>query len=186
MITREDPDRIIADCNDVIERLKWRKDLKPELVEAHYYKGKANYNKGVVHTDKGCLSMADHDFAQVEHHNRHADPYIRAMALFYRGVYWKASGTQYSKEYFEKALDKFDKIANDPKTDYGMRSKTFYYCSLCCTELYHNDRAECYFEKAEGSGFVDEPQLHYLGSTVQKADYLKKQVMGKLGITQVG
>ena len=185
MITREDPDRIISDCNDVIEYLKLRRDLQPELMKAHYYKGKANYNKGVVHRDKGCLSIADYDFAQVAH-NRHADSHMRSMALFHRGVYWKASGIQYSKEYFEKALDKFDKIANDPKTDYDMRAKTFYYCSLCCTELCHNERAECYFEKAEGSGFVDEPQLHYLGSIVQKAEDLKKRVMEELGITPVG
>ncbi len=70
------------------------------------------------------------------------------------------------------------------KTDYDMRAKALCYCAVCCDELCYNERAECYFEKAEESGFVNDPQPHYLGAIVQKSEDLKKRVIEKLGITE--
>ena len=197
MNKRVNPDKIIKDCTYVIERLIHHPDidkvraLLPERNKAHFYRGRAKYNKGVVLPDQGCFSNAEHDFAQVAR-NSNADPNIRVMALYYCGVCWgKLHNDDLSKDYFEKALNKFDEIADNPNTDYEARVKALYYCSCCCTDLWeiehvksYLEKAEVYIRKAEESGFVDEPQLHYLGAIVQKSEDLKKRVMGKLGITE--
>ena len=177
-VIKENPDRIIKDCTDVIEHLRGCKDVESEQSEAHYYMGMAFYNKGVVDIDKGCLGNAEYYFSQVAC-NRKADPYLRAMALYSCGVCWgKLRNDEQSKDYFEKALNEFDTITNNPGTDYDMRARALHYCSKCCDDLGYDQRAESYSDKAEESGFCDEPQLHYLGVIVQKSEDLKNRVMG--------
>ena len=184
MMNRDDPDRIIKDCADVIEHLKWSRDLQPEIIKAHYYKGRANHHKGVVDIDEGCFRHAVHDFEQVAR-NHNADPHIHAMALYYCGVCWgKLRNDELSKDYFEKALKEFDTIANNPGTDYDMPARAFHYCGVCCDKLSQLEQSKSYHERADESGFVNEPQPYDLGAIVQKSEDLKKRVMGKLGITE--
>ena len=193
MIKRDDPDRIIKDCADVIEHLKWSRDLQPEIIKAHYYRGRANHHKGVVDIDEGCFRHAVHDFEQVAR-NHNADPHIHAMALYYCGVCSGGLGNdEPSKDYFEKALNKFDTIANNPGTDYDMLARALHYCGVCCDKLsqleqskpyFYLEQSQSYHERADESGFVNEPQPYDLGAIVQKSEDLKKRVMGKLGITE--
>ena len=126
---------------------------------------------GVVDIDKGCFRHAVDDFGQVAR-NHNTDPHIHAMALYYCGVCWgELRNDELSKDYFEKALNEFDTIANNPGTDYDMPARTLHYCGVCCDKLsqleqskpyFYLEQSKSYHERADESGFVNEPQPHYL------------------------
>ena len=97
------PDRIMMDCDNIINHLKSRPDLLSEKIEAHYYRGRARYTKGVNNKDEFSISNALDDFQKVAH-NENVDRHICAEASYFCGLCWVETGQPKRSEcYFKRA-----------------------------------------------------------------------------------
>lgn len=98
-----DPDKIMMDCDNIINHLKSCPDLLSEKIEAHYYRGRARYTKGANNKDEFSISNALDDFQKVAH-NDNADRHTCAEASYFCALCWAELGQpKHSECYFKKA-----------------------------------------------------------------------------------
>ena len=114
-----DPDRIMMDCDNVIDHLKSCPDLLSETIEAHYYRGRARYDKGMKNNDESSISNALADFGRVAYDDN-ADHDIRAEAFHFSVLCWEALDSPDNAEKYRQQA-KASGIINEPQpTDIGI------------------------------------------------------------------
>ena len=107
MMTRDDPDRIIKDCTDMINHLLSRLDLRTEQMKLHYCRGRTLYYKGEIESDKGSFHVALSDFLKVAQDRIRTNRDLRSIAWHFCGLCCQSLGqSERSECYFDKARKK--------------------------------------------------------------------------------
>ncbi len=83
---RNDYDRIINDCTDMIKRLLSCMDLRTERMKLYYCRGRALYYKGEIESEKGCSRRALSAFLTVAQDRIRTDRDMRAVAWHFCGL----------------------------------------------------------------------------------------------------